>query len=125
MMVSRTEARTVDCPACGAKAGERCRGLRGRPRESNHAERAEAAAAARTPERWEEICQPRTWRELKEAKKAARAREGRAAINNLIGRRDKEAERTARQEERLARIRAARERDGVVDSTAEEWPFAG
>jgi hypothetical protein len=43
--MSRTAARTVQCPACGAKPGERCRGRRGE-RESNHRERVEAAEVA-------------------------------------------------------------------------------
>jgi hypothetical protein len=43
--VSRTAARAVQCPACEAKPGERCRGVRGKPREANHRERVEAVEA--------------------------------------------------------------------------------
>ena len=44
--VSRTAARTVECPACGAPAGERCQGARGRPREAKNGERDYEEAAA-------------------------------------------------------------------------------
>ena len=37
--ITRTAARAVQCPACGATAGERCRGARGKAREANHGER--------------------------------------------------------------------------------------
>ena len=45
--LSRTAAREVDCPLCGVRASERCVGVRGRPRESNHRERIEAASDPR------------------------------------------------------------------------------
>lgn len=38
---SRSRVRKIACPACGAAIGERCRGVRGRPRETNHMERVE------------------------------------------------------------------------------------
>ena len=44
--MSRTAARTVQCPACGAEPGEHCRRTRGGQREQNHRERVEAAEAA-------------------------------------------------------------------------------
>jgi hypothetical protein len=37
--VSRTLAREIPCPACGAPIGEKCRNKRGGIRESNHLER--------------------------------------------------------------------------------------
>src|SRR4051794_33264126 len=37
--LSRREVRTVGCPACGAERTEPCRGVRDRPRTSNHRER--------------------------------------------------------------------------------------
>lgn len=43
---SRTDARTVACPYCHARAGELCQGPRGKLRESNHAERHLAAQTA-------------------------------------------------------------------------------
>ena len=43
--ITRTQARGVECPACAARVGERCVGVRGRPREANHAERVQAAEA--------------------------------------------------------------------------------
>lgn len=43
----RTMVRRVACPACGAPAGGPCVGVRGKPRERNHAERVLAADAAR------------------------------------------------------------------------------
>lgn len=39
---SRTEVRTVECPACGAASGERCIGAREQQREANHRERIQA-----------------------------------------------------------------------------------
>jgi hypothetical protein len=45
VLMSRTAGRAVRCPACEATPGERCRGARGKPREANHQERVEAAAA--------------------------------------------------------------------------------
>ncbi len=44
--VSRVQARAVACPVCGAKPEQRCVGARGRPRESNHKQRIEAARTA-------------------------------------------------------------------------------
>lgn len=41
---TRSDARQYECPACGAPEGEKCRGARGRPRESVHRERWNAAA---------------------------------------------------------------------------------
>lgn len=46
--LSRTEVRKRVCPACGAGVGERCTGSRGKPREANHQERAEAV-----PNEWD------------------------------------------------------------------------
>lgn len=46
MFVSRTQAREYECPACGAKSGERCVGARGKQRESIHQERMWAASEA-------------------------------------------------------------------------------
>lgn len=45
--MTRTAVRAVQCPACEAPAGERCVRARGRPREANHGERVEVAAAER------------------------------------------------------------------------------
>lgn len=45
-MMSRSAVRAVECPACEASAGDRCRGARGRPREANHRERVQAAEIA-------------------------------------------------------------------------------
>jgi len=45
--VSRTEARAVPCPACGAGAEKPCRGARGKPRQANHRERIDATFKAR------------------------------------------------------------------------------
>ncbi|WP_459213512.1 zinc finger domain-containing protein [Mycobacterium intracellulare] len=39
--ISRTEARTMQCPYCRAPVGTKCRGKRGE-RESNHRERVQA-----------------------------------------------------------------------------------
>jgi hypothetical protein len=44
--MTRTQVRAVSCPACAAGEGERCRGVRGRPREANHRERVDAAERA-------------------------------------------------------------------------------
>jgi hypothetical protein len=41
--LSRSEVRAVRCPACEAKPGTRCVGVRGRAREANHRERVELA----------------------------------------------------------------------------------
>jgi len=49
--MSRTAARSVKCPACAAEPDERCRGVRGKPREANHRERVDAAEAAAQGER--------------------------------------------------------------------------
>lgn len=32
----RIEIRSVDCPECGARAGEKCRWARGKVREASH-----------------------------------------------------------------------------------------
>jgi len=45
--ISRTKVRTIPCPACTAKAGQKCRNSRGRERESNHLERVEMALELR------------------------------------------------------------------------------
>lgn len=41
--LSRTEVRRVECPACQARAGEKCIGARGKRRERNHLERVQRA----------------------------------------------------------------------------------
>lgn len=45
-MTSRTAAREVPCPRCGAAAFEPCVGARGKERESCHYERHQAATAS-------------------------------------------------------------------------------
>ena len=57
--LSRTAARKVQCPACEAAPGERCKGARHNERESNHRERVEAAEAAQ--ERQRIIAMDRDW----------------------------------------------------------------
>lgn len=47
-LVSRDMAKIVDCPHCGVIAGETCLRVRGKPRESQHAERHIAAARTLT-----------------------------------------------------------------------------
>jgi len=47
-MLARSAVRKVGCPACGAEAQARCRGIRGREREANHRERVDAAVADRS-----------------------------------------------------------------------------
>ena len=42
---SRTEVRTVPCPTCGARPGQKCIGAREKVRESNHQERVTAHEA--------------------------------------------------------------------------------
>lgn len=44
--LGRMAVREVECPECEAKAGDRCRGVRGRERSANHRERMAAAKAA-------------------------------------------------------------------------------
>lgn len=45
-LVSRTDARLVECPYCGAWPRKKCVGARSNVRESNHRERVEAYKAA-------------------------------------------------------------------------------
>jgi hypothetical protein len=49
---TREVTRSVECPACGAPAGEHCRGRRG-PRTSNHFARVELAVELRFGQRLE------------------------------------------------------------------------
>jgi hypothetical protein len=42
----RSLVRTITCPYCEASPETKCVGVRGQPRESNHAERIAAYAAA-------------------------------------------------------------------------------
>jgi len=44
-VTTREEARSVDCPRCGAPVGWLCTKFDGTPRQSQHAERHEAAIA--------------------------------------------------------------------------------
>lgn len=45
----RDEARQVGCPRCGAGAGEKCLGGKGRERERNHAERVDESRRQCSP----------------------------------------------------------------------------
>ena len=89
----RTEGATVDqrlsrnqvraataCPACGARVGEQCVGVRGKPREANHAERVQAAEMALG-----------TTREARNAERRARIMRDREAIARLVAKADVES----------------------------------
>ena len=61
-LMTRTEVRdAVACPACEAPQGERCRRMRGGPRESNHAERVKEAEAQARADMAAEWVEPRDW----------------------------------------------------------------
>jgi hypothetical protein len=51
--LSRSEVRTVRCPACQAPPGRKCIGARGQSREANHRERAKLAASRLAMRRYE------------------------------------------------------------------------
>jgi hypothetical protein len=51
---ARSQARRVGCPACRARPGERCVGVRGKPRAGCHAERWELFRTVRRGLSWSE-----------------------------------------------------------------------